>query len=181
MSSISDFKFRCATMDDLQELQTLMELSIRKYIGNYLTYEQVEASFEIMGLDTQLIADGSYFVVEYQRELIGSGGWSARATLYGGDHTGGRDPALLNPATEPARIRAMYTHPLHGRKGIGASLLWLCEGAAELKKFKSLELMSTISGEPLYKAKGYKEVERIQVATSSGVKIPLIRMSKMIG
>ena len=119
MTGRSGLSHRLATMAELAELRTLMAASIRKLIGAYLDAARVEASFEIMGVDTQLIEDGTYFVVECERRIVGCGGWSRRATLFGGDHSGGRDARLLDPAREPARVRAMYTRPDFARRGVG--------------------------------------------------------------
>jgi GNAT superfamily N-acetyltransferase len=99
-----------------------------------------------MGLDTQLIADGAYFVVASTGALAGCGGWSRRAALYGSDHTQGRSPRLLDPATEPARLRAMYTHPDHVRKGAGKLILHMCEQAGRAEGFRAIERMATLSG-----------------------------------
>jgi len=173
--------YRYATLADLPELRTLMDLSIRKYIGAILDKERVEASFELMGVDTSLIEDGTYFAVTLDQNIVGCGGWSRRATMFGGDHTGGRDARLLDPATESARVRAMYTHPDHGRKGIGSFILSLCEAAAKAEGFKTLELMATVSGEALYLADGFKAIEQVEIPTSAGVTIPLIRMTRQVG
>ena len=132
-----------------------------------------------MGLDQQLIDDGTYFVVECDGRLAGCGGWSRRATLYGGDHSAGRDSALLDPAGEPARVRAMYTHPAFARRGVGRLILSLCEAAAAAEGFTVLQLMSTLAGAPLYSAAGFEAVEELEDA-SGGVPIPLIRMQKAI-
>jgi GNAT superfamily N-acetyltransferase len=133
----------------------------------------------IMGLDTQLIDDGTYFVIEQDGVLVGCGGWSRRATMYGSDNTPGRDAALLDPKTDAARIRAMYTHPDHVRKGIGRLILELCENAAWAQGFSCAELGATLAGEPLYRACGYKEIERF-VDDRGGVPVPLLRMSKTL-
>lgn len=172
--------YRYATLEDLPELRTLMDLSIRKYIGAILDAAQLEASFELMGVDTSLIEDGTYFAVTLDQKIVGCGGWSRRATLFGGDHTGGRDARLLDPATEPARVRAMYTHPDHGRKGIGSFILSLCEAAAKKEGYTTLELMATVSGEPMYLVHGFKEIERVEIFTATGVAVPLIRMRKRV-
>ncbi len=132
-----------------------------------------------MGLDTQLIGDGTYFIVHAQGELAGCGGWSRRATLYGGDRTPGRSAALLDPAKDAARTRAMYTHPRHARSGVGRLILSLCEHAARAEHFHSMELMSTLAGEPLYRACGYQPIERVTDARG-GVPVPLLRMSKSL-
>ncbi len=132
-----------------------------------------------MGIDTQLIEDGTYFVVESDGELAGCGGWSRRATLYGGSQTPGRDSQLLDPHVEPARVRAMYTHPAFARRGVGRLILVLCEAAAAAEGFTQLELMSTLSGEPLYTAYGFRPIESLTDATG-GIPVPLIRMQKTV-
>ncbi len=132
-----------------------------------------------MGLDTQLIEDGTYFVVNVSDELAGCGGWSRRATLYGGDQSPGRSPALLDPATDAARIRAMYTHPAHTRKGVGRLILVLCEDAARAEGFLRAEIMATLAGEPLYRACGYQACERV-VDDRGGAPVPLVRMRKQL-
>jgi len=175
-----DVTHRLATMDDLPVLRELMTLAIRHLVGAYLDAARLEASFEIMGVDTQLIADGTYFAVEDGERIVGCGGWSRRATLFGGDHSAGRDTRSLDPAVEPARIRAMYTHPDHARRGIGRLVLSLCEAAAAREGFRALELVATVAGEPLYAACGYALVERIEVPTSRGVFVPCARMRKAI-
>lgn len=170
---------RLAAMEDLPELRALMALSIRKLIGAYLDEAHVEASFEIMGVDTQLIEDGTYFAIECAGRIAGCGGWSRRATLFGGDHSAGRDARPLDPATEPARVRAMYTHPDFVRRGIGRLVLSLCEAAAAREGFRSLELVATVAGEPLYSAYGFAVIERLAVPTST-VTVPCARMVKPV-
>jgi GNAT superfamily N-acetyltransferase len=174
------FSLRLATLDDVPVLKALMDRSIRALLAPYLTPEGVEASFDIMGLDTQLIRDGTYVVVEEDGEIRGCGGWSKRATLFGGDHTGGREPALLDRSTEPARIRAMYTHPEFARRGIGRRILALCEDAARTAGFKRAALVATVAGEPLYRAAGYQLDRRIAVPTTRGTTVPCAEMSKAL-
>jgi GNAT superfamily N-acetyltransferase len=174
------FPHRLAAPADLPALEILMALSIRELIGAYLDPAGVQASFEIMGVDTSLVADGTYFVVEGEGRIVGCGGWSRRATLFGGDHTAGRDTRLLDPARESARVRAMYTHPNFARRGVGRLVLSLCEEAARQEGFRSLELVATVAGEPLYAACGYSVTERIDVPTPSGVTVPCARMWKAI-
>ena len=132
-----------------------------------------------MGVDRQLIDDGTYFVIESGGLPVGCGGWSRRATLYGGDRSGGRDTTLLDPSKEPARVRAMYTRPGFTRRGIGRLILTLCQSAAAAEGFTRLELMSTLSGRALYGA-GFEAIEAVADA-SGGVPVPLIRMGKDIG
>ncbi|USI71575.1 GNAT family N-acetyltransferase [Sphingomonas morindae] len=145
-----------------------------------LTPVQIAASHAIMGLDTQLIEDGTYLIAKKDGILAGCGGWSWRATLYGGDHSDGlRHPQRLDPACDPAKIRAMYTHPDFARQGIGTLILHRCEEAAADHGFSAVELMATLSGERLYGRCGYTPIERVE-AVADGVIVPLVRMRKML-
>ena len=171
---------RTATEADLEPLRALMALAIDRGQAALLTPAQVVASRAVMGLDTQLVRDGTYFVVEDDGVPVGCGGWSRRATLYGGDHsTDLRDPALLDPAQDAARIRAMYTHPDHVRRGIGRRILDHCEQAARAEGFAAVELMGTAGGVPLYARCGYHPIERADAAVD-GVTVPLTRMRKIL-
>ncbi|MCR5878712.1 GNAT family N-acetyltransferase [Phenylobacterium sp. J367] len=169
---------RLATAADQPALRVLMDRSIRALLEPFLTPAELEASFEIMGLDTQLVADGTYYVIAAEGRLAASGGWSRRATLFGGDHSAGRDAALLDPAREPARVRAMYTDPDFARRGLGRRILEACEAAARAEGFRSVELAATMGGVPLYRACGFTEVEPFHAETSGGVRVPLVRMAK---
>jgi GNAT superfamily N-acetyltransferase len=174
------FSHRIAAESDNGELRALMDAAIPELLAPYLSPEQVTASFSIMGLDTQLIADRTYFVIAAGTRIVGAGGWSRRATLFGGDHSSGRDGRLLDPSTEPARVRAMYTHPAFARRGIGRLVLGLCEAAAMEEGFSRAELAATMSGLPLYRACGYRDVETLEVRTPSGVMVPIVRMTKTL-
>ena len=169
---------RLARDTDLTALRTLMHAAIDALQSSFLTSAQVAASHAIMGLDTTLVADGTYFVIECDGALAGCGGWSRRATLYGGNHTAGRDDALLDPARDAARIRAMYTHPAFTRLGVGKRVIGLCESAARAEGFRRAELVATLAGEPLYRACGYAQIERFNSAAIGGVTVPLVRMGK---
>jgi GNAT superfamily N-acetyltransferase len=158
-----------------------MAAAIRELLRDFLSPQAVEASFDVMGLDTQLIDDGTYFVVACDGAIAGCGGWSRRATLFGGDHTANRDAALLDPKQDAARVRAMYTHPRFARRGVGRLVLSLCEQAAAAEGFARVELAATMAGEPLYRACGYQEIERFAADTRAGVRVPLVRMGKQIG
>ena len=171
---------RLATPADIPALKVLMERSISLLLPAFLSPEEVTASHEVMGLDTQLIADGTYFVIETEGAIAGCGGWSRRATLFGGDHTSGRDAALLDPATEAARVRAMYTDPDFTRRGVGRLILSLCEARAAAEGFKRCEMAATMAGEPLYAACGYHRIEPFEAVTSNGVRVPLVRMGKAL-
>lgn len=177
---MSAFTHRLAELDDVPALRALMQAAISELLKPFLDSEQVAASFHVMGLDTQLIRDGTYFCIECEGRIAGCGGWSRRATLFGGDHSQGRDAALLDPAREPARVRAMYTHPDFVRQGVGRLILSLCEGAAAKEGFLRTELAATLAGEPLYRACGYADIEQFTADTPSGVPVPLIRMGKRL-
>ncbi|MGA1852862.1 GNAT family N-acetyltransferase [Sphingobium sp. PAMC28499] len=166
---------RLATAADEPALSTLMTLAIEQLQSAYLTAAQVQASHGFMGLDRRLIGDRTYFVVEADGAIAGCGGWSRRATAYGGDHTAGRDDRMLDPATEAAKVRAMYTHPDHVRKGVGTTILALCEAAARQEGFAALELSATMAGVPLYRSFGFIDVRPFE---DSGV--PMILMRKAI-
>lgn len=175
------FTYRLAIEDDLPAIRALMDVAIAEHLKAFLDPAQVELSKSIMGLDTQLVADRTYFLVEEDGRLAGCGGWSRRATLYGGDHsTAQRNAALLDIAKDAARVRAMYTHPDFARRGVGRLILQLCEAAARDAGFRSVELMATMSGEPLYKAAGYTQIERIIAASKDGVDVPGVRMGKPV-
>ncbi|MDG2511793.1 GNAT family N-acetyltransferase [Sphingobium yanoikuyae] len=166
---------RLATAADEPALSALMTLAIEQLQSAYLTAAQVQASHGFMGLDRRLIGDRTYFVVEADGAIAGCGGWSRRATAYGGDHTAGRDDRMLDPATEAAKVRAMYTHPDHIRKGVGTTILALCEAAARQEGFAALELSATMAGVPLYRSFGFIDVRPFE---DSGV--PMILMRKAI-
>jgi GNAT superfamily N-acetyltransferase len=156
-----------------------MNAAIAELQKPFLDDNQIASSRTIMGLDTLLIEDGTYFIVESDGNLAGCGGWSRRATLYGGDQSPGRSADLLVPRRDPARVRAMYTHPDHVRKGVGRLILGLCEAAARGEGFSSVELMATMAGEPLYRDCGYLPVERVEDARG-GAAVPLLRMTKAL-
>jgi GNAT superfamily N-acetyltransferase len=168
---------RLATMDDLPALRRLMDAAIGQLQAGFLTPAQIAASRHIMGLDTQLIEDGTYYLVTRGDAVAGCGGWSRRNTLYGGDHSPGRDAALLDPARDAARIRAMYTHPDHARRGVGRLILSVCERAAASAGFSRVELAATLSGEPLYTAAGYMPIRHF-FDDRGGEAVKLILMGK---
>jgi len=170
---------RIAGPADAEALAEVMDAAIAELQRGFLDPAQIASSRMIMGLDRQLLLDGTYFMVEADGRIAGCGGWSRRATLYGGDHTPGRDAALLDPATEAARVRAMYTHPDFARRGVGRLILDLCEAAARAEGFKRVELMATLSGRALYSQCGYEDIEAIEDARG-GAPVPLVRMGKAI-
>lgn len=171
---------RLANEGDLPVLRGIMDRAIVELQRGFLSPEQVTASRAVMGLDTQLIRDGTYFVAEADGVPAGCGGWSARATLYGGDHSAGRDARMLDPERDAARVRAMYTDPGFARRGIGRAVIAACEGAAADAGFHRVELMATLSGAALYRMVGYTPIEEV-IDMVDGVGVPLIRMGKALG
>ncbi|WP_339949993.1 GNAT family N-acetyltransferase [uncultured Albimonas sp.] len=174
-------ELRLATEADRPVLTGLMGRAIDSLQTDFLTAEQVAASHAIMGMDPELIADGTYFVAEENGVPLGCGGWSRRRTLFGGDHTAGRDSGLLDPASEPARVRAMYTDPAAARRGVGRLILRAAEAAAAAEGFRRGELVATLSGAPLYRSAGWEIVERFEADTPEGVTVPVMRMTKALG
>jgi len=172
-------KVKISKIEDVADIKILMFSAINNLQDDFLTPEQVSASHAGMGLDTQLIEDGTYFCVWDEDRIVGCGGWSFRSTLYGGNHTVGRDASRLNPDTDRARIRAMYTHPEFTRRGIGRMILEASEEAAKASGFKGLEMAATLAGEPFYKRCGYT-VERRWLDENGAVPVPLLTMVKTL-
>ena len=172
---------RLARLEDVDAISALMHRAIEHLQRGFLSPDQVRASHAVMGLDTQLVRDRTYFLVERDGLLAGCGGWSWRETLYGGDQSVvARAARRLDPATEAARIRAMYTDPAFARQGVGRRVLALCEDAARAEGFARIEMMATMAGEPLYRACGYEPIEHVSSAAIDGVRVPLLRMGKVL-
>ena len=170
---------RRARPDDEAALSAVMTLAIEQLQSPFLSPEQVRASRAFMGIDRRLIADGTYFLVEAAGRIAGCGGWSRRATPYGGDHSAGRDDRLLDPGREAAKVRAMYTHPDHVRKGVGRLILETSESAARAEGFTELEMAATMAGKPFYLRCGY-EVESEWEDTNGPIAFPLATMTKQL-
>jgi GNAT superfamily N-acetyltransferase len=178
-----NLSLRLATPTDIPALHQLIEISVRTLQSNDYTPEQIEGALgTVLGLDTQLVKDGTYFIAEARAacacHLAGCGGWSKRKTLFGSDRADVREPELLDPQTDAARIRAFFTHPDFVRRGIGSKILETCENAARLAGFSCFEMGATLTGVPLYLARGYKILERIEVPLANGHTLPVVRMSK---
>ncbi|MCA9906227.1 MAG: GNAT family N-acetyltransferase [Anaerolineae bacterium] len=176
------WNLRLATLDDSDALRALISLSARGLNSEHYTPEQVESILTyVYGVDTQLILDQTYFVVQDRDAFVGCGGWSRRKTLYGGDqHKADSPDNLLDPATEAARIRAFFVHPASARKGIGSALMQACEDAAKAAGFHKLELMATLTGEYLYARFGFTPVEETDVVLPDGNVMKVRRMIKDI-
>ena len=172
---------RVATLEDREALRELIDRSARELSKGDYRAEQVEGALQgAFGVDSQLIQDGTFFVVQEGPVIVGCGGWSYRRTLFGGDKRAERDSALLDPRTDPAKIRAFFVDPAHARKGIGTMLLDKCESEARRRGFSRVELMSTLPGVRLYSARGYSGVEQIRYEVAPGVAIEFVPMSKAI-
>jgi GNAT superfamily N-acetyltransferase len=174
---------RPATPADEPRLHALIEASVRSLQRNDYRPEQINGALgTLLGLDTQLVVDGTYFVAEAKaacaRIIVGCGGWSHRKTLFGSDHAPVRENDFLDPATDAARIRAFFIHPDWARRGIGTRILEACESAARSAGFSRFEMGATLTGVPLYLARGYHILERIEVPLSNGAALPIIRMAK---
>ena len=168
-------------MADVPALRELISLSVRGLSAGHYTPAQIEAALdEVFGVDTQLIADGTYYVVDGPMAPAAAGGWSARRTLFGGDQMRlGEDP-VLDPAVDAARIRAFFVHPDWARRGLARRLYDTCERSASTAGFCRFELMATLPGEPLYRALGFAALERVVLRLGNGVDVPLVRMARPI-
>ena len=194
-----DLRIRRAIEGDIPLLRELIVLSVRKLQAEDYAPEQLEGALEtVFGVDSRLIADGTYFVAEVKAAdrppeadlnakagdegpewvIAGCGGWSKRKTLYGGDHWTGREDALLDPKHDAAKIRAFFVHPAWARRGIGGKILEACEVAAKSAGFTSFEMGATLTGAKLFGKKGYVAVENIEVPLRNGESLPVIRMVK---
>jgi len=177
-------------------LRELIEASVRGLQAGDYSAAQLEAALRtVYGVDTQLIADGTYFAAESVEDavdeagaessgavvLVGCGGWSKRKTLYGGDQFAGREDSLLDPARDAAKIRAFFVRPAWARRGIGGMILEACEAAAGAAGFRRLEMGATLTGVPFYRAKGYVELETVEAPLGNGLTLPIVRMGKDSG
>jgi GNAT superfamily N-acetyltransferase len=162
-------------------LSELIALSVRGLSTADYTPEQIEGALaHVFGVDTQLIQDGTYYVIEAGDALAAAGGWSARQTLFGGDQMKGDADLTIDAATVPARIRAFFVHPSWARRGLARQLYAACESAALARGFRRFELMGTLPGVPLYRSLGFEDLERVDVPLPGGQVLPCIRMGRSI-
>jgi GNAT superfamily N-acetyltransferase len=179
VSEPSSLIIRPATRADVPGLKALIDASARALSVGFYTPQQIDAAVtHVFGVDTALVDDGTYYVVESDGQMVGCGGWSRRGALYGGDQRPMEAAPTLDPATHPARIRAFFVAPEWARRGIGGRLLEVCRAAAEAEGFTSLELMATLPGVPLYARYGFREVERVSDRMPSGVVLEFVRMRR---
>ena len=203
------FLLRPATPEDIPRLREIIQASVRTLQAADYTPAQIAGALEsVYGVDTQLIADGTYFARTARIDdepaepegfvaavfrppsqppatppgpppaIVACGGWSKRKTLYGGDQFAQREDSLLDPARDAAKIRAFFVHPQYARRGLGTLILAACEDAARAAGFTRLEMGSTLTGVPFYRAQGYAPLENLQVPLSNGEMLPIVKMSK---
>jgi GNAT superfamily N-acetyltransferase len=185
-NTLTAMHIRLASTADIPVLRSLIEASVRGLQAQDYSPAQLEAALEtVYGVDTQLIADGTYFVAETDLAggspvIAGCGGWSKRKTLYGGDQWAARQDTLLDPEKDAAKIRAFFIHPEWARRGIGSLILEACETAAKAAGFTRLEMGATLTGVPFYRTKGYIAVKETEVPMREGLSLPIVRMAKPI-
>jgi len=175
-------RIRPALPSDVPTLNSVIAASVKVLQAGDYTPAQIDGALgTVLGLDTQLIADGTYLIAETEEQTIaGCGGWSKRKTLFGSDQGPNRENSFLDPATDAARIRAIFVHPDFARRGIGSLILKACEEAAAAAGFRKFEMGSTLTGIPLYKLKGYVEIEMVHVPLHNGEHLPVLRMAKSL-
>jgi GNAT superfamily N-acetyltransferase len=175
------YQLRLATPDDVPALHDLIARSVRGLSAGFYTPTQIESALRyVFGPDTQLVADGTYYVVEADGEIVAAGGWSRRRTMYGGDQSKQGDDPLLDPAVDAARIRAFFVHPGRARRGLGRRLFEACRTAAGAAGFRRLELVATMPGEPLYRTLDFEVAERFTVTFPDGVEVPFALMTRPV-
>jgi GNAT superfamily N-acetyltransferase len=196
-----EYNLRLATLSDIPQLRLLIDASVRRLHTEYYTPAQISAALKsVYGVDTQLIIDGNYYVVETESpprtpshypprplpiptpRIIACGGWSHRSTLYGGDQYNSRDDNLLDPSKDAAKIRAFFVHPDWTRRGIGGIVLKACEDAARKAGFRTAEMGATLSGVPFYGTMGYAEIGAglVKVPVGEGILLEIVRMGKAL-
>lgn len=194
MKGTRGIQLRLATPEDVPVVRELIAASVRGLQTEDYTPAQIEGALQtVFGVDSQLIADGTYLVAEAQpldvergpgargdsqKVIVGCGGWSKRRTLYGSDHWTGREDALLDPSTDAAKIRAFFIHPRWARLGVGSMVLKACEDAARAAGFTRLEMGATLTGAKLFGARGYVAVKPISIPLGNGEHLPVIHMEK---
>jgi GNAT superfamily N-acetyltransferase len=190
----ANIHLRLAVREDVPALRELIDKSVRRLQTLDYTPAQIEGALQtVFGVDSQLIADGTYIVAEAERNaiaraeaagepskliIVGCGGWSKRKTLYGSDHWTAREDALLDPQRDAAKIRAFFIHPDWARRGVGSMILLACEDAAKSAGFTRYEMGATLTGAKLFGVKGYAAVKRISIPLVNGETLPVIHMEK---
>jgi GNAT superfamily N-acetyltransferase len=185
MPAAANIRVRQAVAADVPRLHEIIEASVRGLQAEDYSPAQIEGALKsVYGVDSQLIADGTYLVAEVveseKAQIVACGGWSKRKTLYGGDQYAGREDSLLDPSRDAAKIRAFFVQPEWARRGIGTMILEACEKAAVDAGFTRLEMGATLSGVAFYRAKGYTEIENQQVPLANGETLPIVKMARQV-
>lgn len=166
---------------DLTALRSLIARSAAALSVGFYTQQQTDSvTREVFGVDSQLVADGTYYAIETDGAIVACGGWGKRSTSFGGDQAKSAPERLLDPATEAARIRAFFVDPAWARRGLGSMLMTHCAAQAAAAGFRTLELVSTLPGVPLYRALGFAEVEPFDLLLARGVRVPVVRMRRAV-
>lgn len=179
LRTVIDWRPRLAHNEDIPALEVLIPASVRYLQTPYYSPAQIEAALEpIFGVDRQLIRDGTYFVVEHGQEIVGCGGWSKRRSRYGGDSDRTEPDAELDPRRDAARVRAFFVHPSWARQGIGRCIMAACEQAIAAAGFRTVDIVATLAGQPLYASFGYVVIDRYEIEISCKLSLPVVRMTK---
>ncbi len=174
-----ELRIRPARAEEADRIEAVQRASIRRLGRPYYSPAQIDGGLNHVGtLDPQLIADGTYYVAEVGGRIVGCGGWSYRPALHGANGAGAMVLPVLDPAADAARIRAIFVHPDWARRGIARRLMRHAEASARRAGFRRFELLATLSGEPLYRALGYQEIERVALELPDGTRFPVVRMAK---
>jgi len=177
---VTGLPLRVATADDVPALSALIDRSVRSLSAPVYSPEQIDAALtHVFGVDSQLLADGTYYVIDAGDRVVAAGGWSARQTLFGGDQMKSDDDVAID-LTMPARIRAFFVDPDWTRRGLARQLYDACEAAARARGFQRFELMATLPGVPLYRALGFMDMERVDVPMPDGLVLPCLRMGRAL-
>jgi GNAT superfamily N-acetyltransferase len=182
----ANIHIRAAAPEDIPILRALINASVRGLQAADYSPEQIEGALKtVFGVDSQLIADGTYFIAELDSEdgariAVGCGGWSKRKTLFGGDQWSNRTDSLLDPRVDAAKIRSFFVHPEWPRRGIGTAILETCEDAAKLAGFSRAEMGATLTGVKLFQVRGYAPLESIEIPLDNGANLPVVRMGKQL-
>jgi N-acetylglutamate synthase-like GNAT family acetyltransferase len=177
---------RKAVPEDIPGLRALIDASVRGLQAEEYSPEQIDGALQtVFGVDSQLIADGTYYIAELKSEnaeiiAIGCGGWSKRKTLFGGDQWTGRRDSLLDPRVDAAKIRSFFIHPAWPRRGIGGAILETCESAAKADGFSRAEIGATLTGVKLFQVRGYVPLESVEIPLQNGASLPVVRMTKQL-
>jgi GNAT superfamily N-acetyltransferase len=189
-----DIQIRKAVTADIAKLRALIDASVRGLQADDYSPRQIEGALKnVFGVDSQLIADETYFIAEVESKAksdakigsteiiaVGCGGWSKRKTLFGGDQWSNRTDSLLDPRTDAAKIRSFFVHPEWPRRGIGSAILETCEAAAKSAGFTRAEMGATLTGVKLFQVRGYVPIESIEISLGNGASLPVVRMTKQL-